>query len=158
VPPNQNPKDRLIILRQQAKPADLVLRPGADMRRGDVPHVVHVEAQQRAHFGLRSNAFARASRSLRSRSKSMRFSQSTAIGRMSSVPRCASCLNLFRLFRKSVRAASNTFAPSALWRLPAAAKRESARASPHPFHWSLQIEKRSSAITEAISPVTPYRP
>ncbi len=51
------PQNRLVILRQQSKAADLVLRPGADVRRGDVAHVVHVEAQQRADLGLREQRF-----------------------------------------------------------------------------------------------------
>src|SRR5258707_875353 len=46
------PQDRLVVLRQQREPADFVLRPGADVGGGEVPHIVHVEAQQRAHFGL----------------------------------------------------------------------------------------------------------
>ena len=51
------PQNRLVILRQQREAADLVLRPGADVRRGDVAHVVHVEAQQRAHLGFREQRF-----------------------------------------------------------------------------------------------------
>ncbi len=47
------PQDRLVILRQQGEAADLVLGPGADVRRGDVPDVVHVEAEHRAHLRLR---------------------------------------------------------------------------------------------------------
>src|SRR5712671_5306658 len=47
------PQDRLIILRQQSESADFVLGPGTDVRRREIPHVVHVEAQQRSHFGLR---------------------------------------------------------------------------------------------------------
>ncbi len=46
------PQDGLVVLGQQSEAADFILRPGADVRRGEVPHVVHVEAQQRAHFGL----------------------------------------------------------------------------------------------------------
>ncbi len=46
------PEDRLVVLRQQRETADLVLRPRADVRRRDVAHVVHVEAQHRAHLGL----------------------------------------------------------------------------------------------------------
>ena len=51
------PQDRLVVLRQQREAADLVLRPGADVRRGDVAHVVHVEAQQRAHLRFRQQRF-----------------------------------------------------------------------------------------------------
>ena len=50
------PEDRLVVLRQQREAAVLVLRPGADVRGGDVAHVVHVEAEQRAHLGLRPAA------------------------------------------------------------------------------------------------------
>ncbi len=51
------PQDRLVILRQQSEAADLVLRPGADVRGGDVAHVVHVEAQQCAHLRFRQQGF-----------------------------------------------------------------------------------------------------
>ena len=51
------PHDRLGILREQGEAAVLVLRPGADVGGGDVAHVVHVEAQQRAHFGFRQQRF-----------------------------------------------------------------------------------------------------
>ena len=51
------PQDRLVILRQQSEAADLVLRPRADVRRRDVAHVVHVEAQQRADFGFCEQRF-----------------------------------------------------------------------------------------------------
>src|ERR1700677_4707734 len=37
---------------KQRETADLVLRPCADRRRGQVADVVHVEDEQRAHFGL----------------------------------------------------------------------------------------------------------
>ena len=47
------PQDRLVILRQQRKAADLVLRPRADVRGRDVADVVHVEAQQRSELRLR---------------------------------------------------------------------------------------------------------
>src|SRR6185503_11924942 len=46
------PENRLVLLRQQREAADLVLRPRADVGRGDVAHVVHVEAEQRAHRRL----------------------------------------------------------------------------------------------------------
>ena len=51
------PQDGLVVLRQQSEAADLVLRPGADVRGGDVAHVVHVEAQQRAHLRFRQQRF-----------------------------------------------------------------------------------------------------
>ena len=44
------PQNRLIILRQKREAAVLVLRPSADVRGGDVAHVVHVEAEQSAHL------------------------------------------------------------------------------------------------------------
>ena len=44
------PHDGLAVLRQQREAADLILRPRADVGGGDVPHVVHVEAQQCSHF------------------------------------------------------------------------------------------------------------
>src|SRR5260370_7132963 len=47
------PKDRLIILRQQRKPADLILRPSPNVRRRQVPHIVHVKTEQRAHLRFR---------------------------------------------------------------------------------------------------------
>ena len=50
------PEDRLVILRQQGKAHQLVHRPGADMRGGDVANVVHVEAEQRAQLGLLQRA------------------------------------------------------------------------------------------------------
>ena len=46
------PEDRLVVLRQQREPADLVLRPGPDVRGGDVADVVHVEAEHGAHLRL----------------------------------------------------------------------------------------------------------
>ena len=51
------PQDRLVILRQQREAADLVLRPCADVRGGDVAHIVHIEAQQRADLGFRQQRF-----------------------------------------------------------------------------------------------------
>ena len=48
------PQNRLVILRKEGEAIRLVLRPGADVRRGQVADIVHVEAQQRAHFGLAS--------------------------------------------------------------------------------------------------------
>ena len=51
------PQDRFVILRKQRKAVGLVLCPGADVRRGDVTHVVHVEAQQRAHFRFSKQLF-----------------------------------------------------------------------------------------------------
>ena len=47
------PHDRLVALRQQAEAVELVGRPGADVCRGDVADVAHVEAQQRAQLRLR---------------------------------------------------------------------------------------------------------
>ena len=47
------PHDRLVVLGEQAEPVQLVLRPRADVRRGDVADVDHVEAQQRPERGLR---------------------------------------------------------------------------------------------------------
>src|SRR5215469_3828615 len=51
------PKYWFIILRQQCETANLILRPGTDVRGRDVAHVVHVEAQQRTHFGLGQQVF-----------------------------------------------------------------------------------------------------
>ena len=51
------PQDGLGILREQREAAVLILRPGADVRGGDVAHVVHVEAEQRAHFGFGEQGF-----------------------------------------------------------------------------------------------------
>jgi len=44
------PQDRLALAREQREAAHLVLRPGTDVRGSDVTHVVHVKAQNRAHF------------------------------------------------------------------------------------------------------------
>ena len=46
------PHDRLVVLGQQAEAVQLVLSPGADVRRRDVSDVRHVEAQQRAERGV----------------------------------------------------------------------------------------------------------
>ena len=46
------PQNRLVILRKQREAIRLVLRPGTDVGRGQVPDIVHVEAQERAHLGL----------------------------------------------------------------------------------------------------------
>ena len=51
------PQDRLVVLGQQGEAVDLVLRPGADVRGRQVAHVVHIEAQQRAHFGFLEQLF-----------------------------------------------------------------------------------------------------
>ncbi len=51
------PHDGLGILREQGEAAVLVLRPGADVGGGDVAHVVHVEAEQCAHFGFGEQRF-----------------------------------------------------------------------------------------------------
>ena len=51
------PEDRLAVLRQQREPADLVLRPRADVGGGDVADVVHVEADERAQLRLRQQLF-----------------------------------------------------------------------------------------------------
>ena len=51
------PEYRLVILRQKREAVGLVLRPGADVRRGDVAHVVHVETKQRSHGGFLQQIF-----------------------------------------------------------------------------------------------------
>ena len=51
------PQDRFVVLRKQREAVGFVLRPGADVRRGEVAHVVHVEAEQRAHLGLGEQRF-----------------------------------------------------------------------------------------------------
>jgi hypothetical protein len=50
------PQDGLVVLRQQREAVGLVLRPGADMRRSQVAHIVHVETEQRAHLRLRQQS------------------------------------------------------------------------------------------------------
>ena len=50
------PQDRLVALRQQREADELVHRPRADVGRGDVADVVHVEAEQRAQLGLGERA------------------------------------------------------------------------------------------------------
>ena len=51
------PQDGLVILRQKREAIGLVLRPGADVRRRQVAHVVHVEAEQRSHLRLGKQVF-----------------------------------------------------------------------------------------------------
>src|SRR5216684_40706 len=46
------PQDRLVILRKEGEAIRLVLSPRTDVGRGQVPNIVHVEAQQRTHFRL----------------------------------------------------------------------------------------------------------
>ena len=46
------PKNWFIILRQQSEAIRLVLRPCADVRGRQVAHIVHVKAEERAHFRL----------------------------------------------------------------------------------------------------------
>ena len=46
------PEDRIVVLRQQREARQLIHRPGADVGGGDVADVVHVEAEERAKFGL----------------------------------------------------------------------------------------------------------
>ena len=46
------PKNWLVVLRQQREPADFVLRPTADVRRGQITHIVHVKTQQGSHLGF----------------------------------------------------------------------------------------------------------
>src|ERR1051326_6360386 len=51
------PEDRLVVLRQQRETHELVHRPSADVRGGNVADVVHVEAEERAHLGLFKRRF-----------------------------------------------------------------------------------------------------
>src|SRR5207237_3553681 len=51
------PHDRLVALRQQREPDQLVHRPRADVRGGDVADVRHVEAEQRAELRLLQRSF-----------------------------------------------------------------------------------------------------
>src|SRR5208282_762082 len=46
------PQNGLVILRKQREPICLVLSPCADVGRGQVADIVHVEAQERAHLRL----------------------------------------------------------------------------------------------------------
>ena len=46
------PQDRLVVSRKEREAIRLVLSPGTDVGRGQVPDIVHVEAQERAHPGL----------------------------------------------------------------------------------------------------------
>src|ERR1019366_7154803 len=46
------PQNRLVVLRQKREAVRFILRPGANVRRGQVARIVHVEAKQCAHFGL----------------------------------------------------------------------------------------------------------
>src|ERR1700722_4941880 len=52
------PKNGLVILRQKCKPADFVLRPTANVRRGDITHIVHVETEEGSHLGLREKSLS----------------------------------------------------------------------------------------------------
>ena len=47
------PQNRFAFLREQRETAHFVLRPRANVRGGDVAHIVHVEAENRAHLGFR---------------------------------------------------------------------------------------------------------
>src|SRR5438270_2082106 len=51
------PENRLIVLRQQREAVRLVLRPCANVRGGEIAHVVHVETQQRSHGGFCQQVF-----------------------------------------------------------------------------------------------------
>ena len=51
------PENRLIVLRQQREAVRLVLRPCANVRGGEIAHVVHVETQQRSHVGFCQQVF-----------------------------------------------------------------------------------------------------
>ncbi len=51
------PQDRLVVLRQEGEAIRFVLRPGADVGRGEIADVIHVEAQQRTHLGLFQEIF-----------------------------------------------------------------------------------------------------
>ncbi len=46
------PQDWFVVLRKQRETVRLVLRPCADVGRGQVAHIVHVKAQQRSHLGF----------------------------------------------------------------------------------------------------------
>jgi hypothetical protein len=46
------PKDRFLVAREQRPPAELVALPLADLRRGHVTDVVHVEDEQRTEVGF----------------------------------------------------------------------------------------------------------
>src|ERR1700722_11179556 len=52
------PENRFVVLRQQCEPADFVLRPTADVRRGKITHVVHVKTQEGSHLGLREKSLS----------------------------------------------------------------------------------------------------
>src|SRR6516225_947144 len=57
------PEDRLVILRKQRESVRLVLRPRSDVRRREIAHIVHVEAEQSTHFRFCKQSL-RASQSL----------------------------------------------------------------------------------------------
>src|SRR5258708_27780782 len=46
------PQNRLVILRKEGEAIRFVLRAGPDVGCGQVPDIVHVEAQEGAHFGF----------------------------------------------------------------------------------------------------------
>ena len=73
------PEDRVAVAAEQDEAGVLVPRPLADVRARDVADVVRVEEEQRAEIGRGQRGPARSSRSRRSRGKSTRCSQSTAI-------------------------------------------------------------------------------
>src|SRR6202035_1626645 len=52
------PKNGLVILRQQRESADFILRPTANVRGGQVTHVVHVKTQEGSHLGLREKSLS----------------------------------------------------------------------------------------------------
>ena len=46
------PQNRLVVLRKKGEAICLVLSPSTNVGGGDVPDIVHVKAQQRAHLRL----------------------------------------------------------------------------------------------------------
>src|SRR5580692_4079044 len=51
------PQDRFVVLRQQSEAIRFILRPRANVGRGEIAHVVHVETEQRAHLRLSEQGF-----------------------------------------------------------------------------------------------------
>ena len=127
------PQDRLVILRQQREAADLVLRPRADVRGRDVAHVVHVEAQQRAHR-RRGKARLDSVQALAPQPVEidalLPIHRHRAIGfQRHDLPPGSARLRFIPFCRTVPTQPERPPAPTAPWHLRAAAKKESARAS-----------------------------
>src|SRR5256884_26763 len=153
------PKDRLVILRQQRKSADFVLRPRPDVRRREVAHIVHVKAQQRSHLRFRQQRF---------RPRQAFAAQAVKINAVFPIHRHRPVSFQRHLkpliprnyaFPQSARAASNTVC--SVGTVTSSSGGENGIRTciaPMRFTGASRLKNAPSAMTAAISPVTPYRP